>query len=98
MEELEQDIQGEFGEQAEITFNVSTATGSSPHTLTFRLTDSDEQRLQQTVKKVQQKLLAIQQVTNVSTDLDNTVQEIQIEVDREKQKTMVLFQHKSLKL
>lgn len=86
VEELEQDIQGEFGEQAEITFNVSTATGSSPHTLTFRLTDADEQRLQQTVKKVQQKLLAIQQVTNVSTDLDNTVQEIQIEVDREKAK------------
>ncbi|MGY4794172.1 efflux RND transporter permease subunit [Lysinibacillus fusiformis] len=86
VEELEQDIQGELGEQGEITFNVSTATGSSPHTLTFRLTDSDEQRLQQTVKKVQQELLAIQQVTNVSTDLDNTVQEIQIEVNREKAK------------
>lgn len=86
VEELEQDIQGELEEQAEITFNVSTATGSSPHTLTFRLTDSDEQRLQQTVKKVQQELLAIQQVTNVSTDLDNTVQEIQIEVNREKAK------------
>ncbi|MBL3731227.1 efflux RND transporter permease subunit [Lysinibacillus sp. HST-98] len=86
VEELEQDIQEELGEQAEITFNVSTATGSSPHTLTFRLTDSDEKRLQQTVKKVQQELLAIQQVTNVSTDLDITVQEIQIEVNREKAK------------
>jgi len=86
VEELEQDIQEELGEQAEITFNVSTATGSSPHTLTFRLTDSDEKRLQQTVKKVKQELLAIQQVTNVSTDLDITVQEIQIEVNREKAK------------
>lgn len=86
VEELEQDIKGELGEQADITFNVSTATGSSPHTLTFRLTDSDEQRLQHTVKKVQQELQAIQEVTKVSTDLDQTVPEIQIEVDREKAK------------
>ncbi|WP_249661706.1 efflux RND transporter permease subunit, partial [Lysinibacillus fusiformis] len=85
-EELEQDIKGELGEQVDITFNVSTATGSSPHTLTFRLTDSDEQELQHTVKNVQQELQAIQEVTKVSTDLDQTVPEIQIEVDREKAK------------
>ncbi|WP_155592079.1 efflux RND transporter permease subunit [Lysinibacillus cavernae] len=86
VEELEQDIQEELGEQAEIKFNVSTATGSSPHTLTFRLTDSDEQRLQHAVNKVQQELQTIPEVTTVSTDLDNTVQEIQIEVNREKAK------------
>jgi len=86
VEELEQELQEELDEKAELTFNVSTATGSSPHTLTFRLTDSEEQRLQQAVHKVQQELQAIQEVTNVSTDLDNTVQEIQIEVNREKAK------------
>jgi len=76
----------ELEEKTELTFNVSTATGSSPHTLTFRLTDSDEQRLQEAVNKVQQDLQAIEEVTKVSTDLDNTVQEIQIEVNREKAK------------
>lgn len=86
VEELEQDLQGELGEQAEVTFNVSTATGSSPHTLTFRITDSDEQRLQQAVEKVQPALQAIQEVTNVTTDLDNTVEEIEIEVNRERAK------------
>ncbi|EAZ87541.1 efflux RND transporter permease subunit [Lysinibacillus fusiformis] len=86
VEELEQELQGELGDKTELTFNVSTATGSSPHTLTFRLTDSDEGRLQQAVNKVQQELQAIEEVTKVSTDLDNTVQEIQIEVNRENAK------------
>ncbi|MGE7110158.1 efflux RND transporter permease subunit [Lysinibacillus sp. NPDC047702] len=86
VEELEQDLHAELGEQAEITFNVSTSTGSSPNTLTFRLTDSDEQRLHSAVNKVQQELLKVNAVTNVSTDLDNTVQEIQVEVDRERAK------------
>jgi len=86
VEELEQDLHAELGEQAEITFNVSTSTGSSPNTLTFRLTDSDEQRLHSAVNKVQQELLKVNAVTNVSTDLDNTVKEIQVEVDRERAK------------
>ncbi|MCR8851324.1 efflux RND transporter permease subunit [Lysinibacillus fusiformis] len=86
VEELEQELQGELEDKTELTFNVSTATGSSPHTLTFRLTDSDERRLQQAVNKVQQELQAIEEVTKVSTDLDNTVQEIQIEVNRENAK------------
>ena len=86
VEELEQDLHTELGEQAEITFNVSTSTGSSPNTLTFRLTDSDERRLHSAVNKVQQELLKVSAVTNVSTDLDNTVKEIQVEVDRERAK------------
>ncbi|MFA1737306.1 efflux RND transporter permease subunit [Lysinibacillus fusiformis] len=86
VEELEQELQGELEDKTELTFNVSTATGSSPHTLTFRLTDSDEGRLQHAVNKVQQELQAIEEVTKVSTDLDNTVQEIQIEVNRENAK------------
>lgn len=86
VEEVEKDLNNELGEQAVITFNVSTSSGSSPNTLTFRLTDSNEQRLQESVDKVQQELKRINIVTNVMTDLDNTVQEIQIEVDREKAK------------
>lgn len=86
VEELEQDLHTQLGEQAEITFNVSTSTGSSPNTLTFRLTDSNEQRLHSAVVKVQQELLKVRAVTNVSTDLDNTVKEIQVEVNRERAK------------
>ena len=86
VEEVEQDLQAELGEQADIAFNVSTSSGSAPNTLTFRLTDSNEQRLHESVENVRQELLKIDQVTDVSNDLDNTVQEIQIEVDREKAK------------
>lgn len=86
VEEVEQDLQSTLGEKADISFNVATSSGSSPNTLTFRLTDSNEQRLHESVGKVQQELLKINQVTDVSNDLDNTVQEIQIVVDREKAK------------
>ncbi len=86
VEEVEKDLKTELGTQADITFNVSTTSGSSPNTLTFRLTDSNEQSLHKAVEKVQKELLKIEPVTNVMTDLDNTVQEIQIEVDREKAK------------
>ncbi|CAM5667445.1 Multidrug resistance protein MdtC OS=Lysinibacillus sphaericus OX=1421 GN=mdtC PE=4 SV=1 [Lysinibacillus sphaericus] len=54
--------------------------------MTFRLTDSNEQRLYASVEKVQHELSRIDAVTNVLTDLDETIQEIQIEVDREKAK------------
>ncbi|MGE7090130.1 efflux RND transporter permease subunit [Lysinibacillus sp. NPDC048646] len=86
VEEVEQDLKTELGARADITFNVSTTSGSSPNTLTFRLTDSNEQRLHKSVEKVQRELLKIEAVTNVMTDLDDTIQEIQIEVDREKAK------------
>ena len=86
VEEVERELNNELGEQAEITFNVSTSSGSAPNTLTFRLTDSNEQRLYASVEKVQHELSRIDAVTNVLTDLDETIQEIQIEVDREKAK------------
>ncbi|WP_433595922.1 efflux RND transporter permease subunit [Lysinibacillus xylanilyticus] len=86
VEEVERDLHKELGEQVEINFNVSTTTGSSPNTLTFRLTDSDEQRLHSSVDKVQQELAKEQVITKVSTDLDITVKEVQVEVDREKAK------------
>lgn len=86
VEEVEQDLHKELGEQVEINFNVSTTTGSSPNTLTFRLTDSDEQRLRSSVDKLQQELLKVKAITKVSTDLDITVKEVQVEVDREKAK------------
>lgn len=86
VEEVEQDLKAELGEKAEIAFSVSTSSGSAPNALTFRLTDSNEQRLHESVKKVQQELLKIDQVTDVSNDLDSTVQEVQIEVNRERAK------------
>ncbi|MEG0260658.1 MAG: efflux RND transporter permease subunit, partial [Lysinibacillus sp.] len=86
VEEVEKDVLDLVGEKAAVQFNLSTSSGSSPHTLTFRLTDSDELRLKQSVEKLQSELAAIEQITGVTNDLDNTISEIQIEVDREKAK------------
>ncbi len=83
-EELEGDMQALIGERAEIDFSVSTAAGTSPNTMTFRLTDSNEVRLKETVKEVQQELEDVAGILEVTTDLDNIADEIQIEVDREK--------------
>jgi hydrophobe/amphiphile efflux-1 (HAE1) family protein len=72
------------GDDAKVSFNLQTAAGSSPNTLTFSLKDTNEERLNETVLKLNSKLTGLDSVTEVTNNLQNTVEEIQIEVDREK--------------
>lgn len=90
-EQLEEDVKDLIGTRAELTFTLSSSSGSTPNTLTFRATDSDEKRLQQTVKEIQSRLETIDTAVKVTTDLDNTVEEIQIQVDREAAKEVGLL-------
>jgi len=83
VEQLEQQVKDQIGERAEVAFSLSSSTGSTPNTLTFRATDSDEARLNESVKKIQQQLGQIESITEVTTDLDATKEEIQIEIKRE---------------
>ncbi len=68
---------------AEVTFNLQSASGSSPQTLTFNVRDADKSRLEQTVENIQTKLKTIDGVLDVHTDRDETAKEIQITVNRE---------------
>ena len=83
VEQFEKQVKETIGERAEVAFSLTSSSGSTPNTLTFRATDSDEARLNDTVNIIQQKLMTIDSVTEVTTDLDTTKEEIQIEVNRE---------------
>ncbi|KIL45855.1 efflux RND transporter permease subunit [Jeotgalibacillus soli] len=72
-----------INETAEVTLNLQTATGSAPQTLSFNVRDNDEARLEDSVDKIQQALLQLENITDVETDLEDTVEEVQLTIDRE---------------
>ncbi|WP_124071149.1 efflux RND transporter permease subunit [Filibacter tadaridae] len=67
---------------AEIGFNLQTASGSTPNTLTFSMKDIDEKRLDEAVSKLNSELAELPSVTELTNTLKDTVEEIRIEVDR----------------
>ena len=79
-EQLEKQVKEIVGERGEVQFSLSSSSGSTPNTLSFRATDTDESRLKETVQKIQAQLRNIDSVVEVTTDLDNVVEEIQIKV------------------
>lgn len=82
-EEVEADVKDIVGNKGEVEFTLSTSSGSAPNTMTFRVTDSNEVRLKETVKDIQAQLKEIDTVLEVTTDLDNTADEVQIVVNRD---------------
>lgn len=86
--EFVDDVQPEVleivGEAANISFDMQTAAGSSPNTLSFSLKDTDEERLNESVGKLNTELQALDSVQEISNNLQDTIEEIHIDVDREK--------------
>lgn len=83
IEQFEKQVQKQIGERAEVSFSLSSSSGSTPNTLSFRVTDSNELRLKETVTQIQQRLTEIDAIVEVTTDLDEVKEEIQIEVKRD---------------
>lgn len=75
------------GEDVEVNFNLQTASGTTPNTLTFSLKDTNEERLMDAVAQVQEELEELNSVQEVSNSLQNTIEEVEIKVDREKAET-----------
>ncbi|MDG5473070.1 efflux RND transporter permease subunit [Jeotgalibacillus sp. ET6] len=73
----------EVNETAEVSADLQTATGSSPQTLSFSVRDTDESRLEEAVDEIETALLDLDSITEVETDLEDTVEEIQLTIDRE---------------
>jgi hydrophobic/amphiphilic exporter-1 (mainly G- bacteria), HAE1 family len=73
----------EANKTAELSFNMQSSTGSSPNTLTFSVRDNDEARLNQSVEAIYDGLKDLDEVNELTTDLMETVEEIQVTVDRE---------------
>ena len=84
VDEVQPIVLKEVGEDAKISFNMQTASGSSPNTLSFALNDINEKRLGEAVTKLNDELSNIDAVTEVTNTLADTVEEIQMPVDREK--------------
>ena len=72
------------GDDAIVGFDMQNASGSTPNTLTFSLNDTDEKRLDDAVTVLNKELKGLSTVREVSNSLEDTVEEIRIEVDREK--------------
>ena len=82
VEKLENEIEEVVGKKAEVAFSLTSSSGSTPHSLSFRATDSNEKRLHETVLAIQEAIGKMDAVVEVTTDLDHVTEEIQIEVDR----------------
>ncbi|PLR76094.1 MFS transporter [Bacillus sp. V3-13] len=69
---------------AKLTFNLQSSAGTGPNTLTFSVRDTDKARLHESVEKIYASLSEMDDVNEVSTDLMETIEEIQITVNRER--------------
>ena len=83
-----ENIRGEVKKAApgakEIKLNQQSSTGTEPNTLTFRIKDNNEKRLNMSVKKITDALNKMKNTQEVSSDLSNTVTELNILVDPKK--------------
>ncbi|GAA0324316.1 efflux RND transporter permease subunit [Bacillus carboniphilus] len=70
-------------ETAVIRMATQSSAGTSPQTLSFTVRDPNEQALNEAVDKIDEAISEIEHVTDVSTDLEDTIKEIQIAVNRE---------------
>jgi len=71
-------------DSAEVKINTQSSSGTTPNTLSFSVKDTDKQRLDESVEKITEVLNGLSDITEVSTDLTDTVEEVQINIDREK--------------
>jgi hydrophobic/amphiphilic exporter-1 (mainly G- bacteria), HAE1 family len=69
---------------AEVSFSLQSTTGSSPNTMSFTVKDTNNVRLTDTVVRIQNALEEIDNVTELTNDKTETVEEIQITIDRDK--------------
>ncbi|RBW71405.1 efflux RND transporter permease subunit [Bacillus taeanensis] len=81
--EIKSDINGAAGE-AEVTFSTQSSTGTAPDTLSFVVSDNNEKRLNDAVTAISEKVKELNNVLEISNDQEDTVEEIQITVNRTK--------------
>ncbi len=83
VDEVEPKVMKAVGENVEIGFGVQTSSGSSPNSLSFNLSSSDTEALNQAVEHLQKDLTELDGVIKVNSDLTSTLEEIQMTVKRE---------------
>lgn len=84
VDDVQPDVLKLVGEEASVSFEMQTAAGSSPNTLSFTLKDTNEERLGESVSRLDGELRKLDSVLEISNNLQDTVEEIHIEVNRNK--------------
>ncbi|MCC3355696.1 efflux RND transporter permease subunit [Bacillus sp. REN16] len=74
----------ELHPDAIVKFNLQSSSGSTPNTLQFHVKDTDKERLDGAVEKIADAVSKLKNVTEVSTDVTKTIEELQITIDKEK--------------
>nr|WP_304212861.1 efflux RND transporter permease subunit [Fredinandcohnia onubensis] len=74
----------ELHPEAKVRFNLQSSSGSTPNTLQFHVKDTDKNRLNEAVSRLTEALVDLKDVTEVSTDVSKTIEELQISIDKEK--------------
>ena len=83
VDEVQPRILETVGERALVNFNLQTAAGSSPNTLSFTVTDTERQRLDDAVADIEATLRELPEITELTNDRQETIDEIQMTIDRE---------------
>jgi HAE1 family hydrophobic/amphiphilic exporter-1 len=85
VDDIKKDVEGaalSVNKTAEVSMNLQSTSGSTPNTLTFSVEDSNKKRLDESVDKIHHALSELEDVTELSTDLTDTIEEVQFRVDR----------------
>ncbi|WP_033543662.1 efflux RND transporter permease subunit [Planococcus sp. CAU13] len=83
VDDVQPEILEKVGDRAEVGFNLQTAAGSTPNTLSFTVTDTDPVRLDEAVERINESLSNLSTVTELTNDRNETIDEIQMTIDRE---------------
>ena len=71
------------GDNVEVNFNVQTASGSSPNSLSFTLSSTDNAQLKDATADLTKEIEQIPGVTKIRNDLTETIDEVQMNVKKE---------------
>lgn len=84
VDEVQPKVVKAVGAAAEINFNVQTASGSSPNVVSFTVSSNNKSVLNAAITNLQQDLESLDGVVKVTNDLSTKMEEVQINVIREK--------------
>ena len=83
VDEVQPRVLETVGEQALVSFNLQTAAGSAPNTLSFTVTDTDRAQLDDAVADIEAALTELPEVTELTNDRQETIDEIQMTINRD---------------
>ncbi|MDF2065702.1 efflux RND transporter permease subunit [Bacillus sp. Cr_A10] len=83
VDEVQPKVIEAVGENVEVNFNLQTAAGSAPNSLSFTITSANKEQLNNAVNKVTKEIEKINGITKIRNDLTETIDEVQMTVKRD---------------